>query len=169
MREAAMNKTDPDRAIQLEIEVEAGVGEVWSAWTTNEGVTSFFAPSSNVDLRIGGAYEMLFDPGAEPGRRGGEGARILAFQEGKMLSFTWNAPPHMPEIRKQWTHVVIRLFDLGSGRTHVSLKHDGWGEGRQWDEAFDYFLRAWGEAVLPRLRHRFASGPVDWDNPPSVA
>lgn len=164
-----MNKIDPDRAIEIEIVVDAGIEQVWSAWTTDAGVTSFFAPASNIDLRVGGPYEIFFDPKAEQGKRGADGARVLAFQEGKMISFTWNAPLHMPEIRKQWTHVVVRLSAVEPDKTRVSLRHDGWGESPKWDEAFDYFSRAWKDAVLPRLRHRFKIGPIDWDNPPDVA
>jgi uncharacterized protein YndB with AHSA1/START domain len=157
-----MSETDHDRAIDLEMVVDAAVEDVWNAWTTNEGATSFFAPAANIDLRVGGPYELFFDPGAGRGNRGGEGATILAYQEGKMLSFTWNAPPHMAEIRKQWTHVVVRFSALGPDKTRVSLRHDGWGEGKKWDDAFDYFSRAWKDIVLPRLRQRFESGPVDW-------
>ncbi len=160
-----MNEIGPDRAIESEIVVDAGVEQVWSAWTTDAGVTSFFAPASNIDLRVGGPYEIFFDPLAEPGRRGADGAAVLAFQGGKMLSFTWSAPPHMPEIRKQWTHVVVRFFAVGPERTRVSLRHDGWGEGDKWDEAFEYFSRAWKSVVLPRLRHRFSAGPIDWEHP----
>lgn len=164
----AMSEADPHRAIEHEIVVHAAADEVWYAWTTNEGVKTFFAPASNVDLGVDGPYEIFFDPEAEPGKRGADGARILAFQTGKMLSFTWNAPLHMPEIRKQWTHVVVRLFAVGPATTRVSIWHDGWGKGEKWDEAFEYFSRAWKDAVLPRLRHRFTVGPVDWKNPPHV-
>jgi hypothetical protein len=83
-----------------------------------------------------------------------------------MLAFTWNAPPHLSEVRGQLTHVLIRLQPLGERRTRVTLVHSGWGEGGQWDEAFQYFERAWAHIVLPRLRYRFSVGPVDWDNPP---
>lgn len=44
----------------------------------------------------------------------------------------------------------------------------GWGESGQWDEAFAYFQHAWGAVVLPRLRLRFAVGPVDWTSPPAL-
>lgn len=164
-----MSHRAPDRAIELEIVVDAGIDDVWSVWTTNAGIESFFAPASNVDLRVDGPYEIFFDPDAEPGKRGADGARVLAFQAGRMLSFTWNAPLHMPEIRKQWTHVAVRLSVVEPDKTRVSLTHDGWGEGAKWDEAFDYFSRAWKDVVLPRLRHRFMTGPVDWEHPPDVA
>jgi uncharacterized protein YndB with AHSA1/START domain len=160
-------KPDPERAIRGEVVVPAPVAEVWEAWTTPEGAQSFFAPRCNVDLRPGGAYEMFFVPDAEPGSRGGEGNVVLAVQPPRMLSFTWNAPPSLPGVREQRTHVVIRLAGTGAGETRVTLWHDGWGDGGQWDRAFEYFTRAWNGVVLPRLRYRFEHGPVDWRDPPA--
>jgi hypothetical protein len=49
------------------------------------------------------------------------------------------------------------------------LRHDGWGEGGEWDTAFAYFSRAWTDVVLPRLKHRFEQGPMDWSDPPRLA
>jgi uncharacterized protein YndB with AHSA1/START domain len=144
-----------DREIRGEVIVDAPVSEVWRAWTTEEGIKSFFAPACRVDLSVGGAYEMYFLPDGEPGSRGGEGCRVLAIQPEKMLSFTWNAPPHLPEARSQFTHVTLRFVELPDGRARVLFKQDGWGTGGQWDEAFDYFKRAWLEIVLPRLVERF--------------
>ena len=161
-----MEAEKPDRVIRGEVIVEASLDEVWDAWTTPEGITSFFAPACSVELRVDGPYEILFDPGAEPGHRGAEGMRVLAFQPRKMLAFTWNAPPHLPDVREHLTNVVIRLQELGERQTRVTLTHSGWGEGGQWNEAFEYFVRAWKEVVLPRLVHRFSVGAIDWSNPP---
>jgi len=155
-----------DRIIQGEVTVEASVDDVWDAWTTEEGVISFFAPGCNLELRVGGLYEILFDPDAKPGQRGAEGMTIMAIQPKSMLAFTWNAPPHLADVRGQLTHVVVRLGELAENRTLVSVTHDGWGEGGQWDQAFEYFQSAWLDVVLPRLEFRFVSGPVDWENPP---
>lgn len=163
-----MSAQDPNRAIRLEIVVEANLDEVWNAWTTEDGIRTFFAPDCRVDLRVDGAYEIFFDPEAEPGQRGADEMRILALQPKKMLAFTWNAPLHMPEVRKQRTHVVVRFQELDGGRTKVTLFHDGWGEGGEWDEAFEYFVRAWRDIVLPRLKHRFSVGPVDWEHLPML-
>jgi uncharacterized protein YndB with AHSA1/START domain len=144
----------PDRVISGEVVVNAPVPDVWAVWTTVEGVRSFFGADARIDLRVGGAYEILFDLDAEPGKQGGEGVTILAVEPEKMLSFTWNAPPHLPEARAQHTHVVLRFFDEHGG-TRVTMRHDGWGEGGEWDEAFAYFQRAWLEIVLPNLVKRF--------------
>jgi len=146
--------------------VPAPIDEVWAAWTTQAGAEGFFAPRCRIDPRPGGAYEMLFDLEAPAGQQGGEGMIILAMQPPAMLSFTWNAPPHLPQVRSQMTHVTVRLEPLGPRETRVRLEHDGWGEGGEWDAARAYFDRAWGEVVLPRLRHRFEKGPIDWRAPP---
>lgn len=160
---------DIDRIIKAEIVVAATPERVWDAWTTEAGVKSFFAPACNIDIRVGGPYEILFDLDAAPGEKGGEGVKILAVQPPKMLSFTWNAPPHLPNVRQQHTHVVVRLNPVGNAQTQVTLHHDGWGEGEEWGQAFAYFSRAWPDVVLPRLKYRFAVGPVDWGNPPQLS
>ncbi len=111
---------------------------------------------------------MLFNLDAEPGLQGGEGNCLLAIQPGKMLSFSWNAPPELPTVRDQRTHVTVRFAALGPQVTHVWLRHDGWGVGGEWDQALGYFERAWGQVVLPRLRYRFEHGPIDWDHRPEL-
>jgi len=165
---AAVSAFPQERHIEGQVIVNASVEDVWKAWTTCEGIKTFFAPGCNIELRSGGPYEIFFAPNAESGMRGGDGMIVLAFQENKMLSFTWNAPPSLPEARKQVTHVTIRFEKVDETKTKVTLHHDGWGEAGEWDKAFDYFTHAWNKVVLPRLKYRFEKGPIDWNNPPKL-
>jgi uncharacterized protein YndB with AHSA1/START domain len=150
-----------ERAIDEKITVKAGVDEVWKAWTTSEGIKTFFAPDAKVELRVDGPFQVYINPYAEPGLKGADDMRIIGFQEKKMLSFTWNAPPSLPEARKQRSVVIVRFVARGDALTDVTLHHIGWGEGGEWDKAFDYFSKAWPN-VLKNLQKRFDSGPVDW-------
>lgn len=127
-----------------------------------------FCAALRIDPHPGGKYELLFDLEAEPGRRGAEGMMVLAVQPEAMLSFTWNAPPHLPTVRGQMTHVVVRFQALGPEQTRVTLRHDGWGQGGEWEEAHAYFARVWAQVVLPRLEYRFRVGPIDWEHPPRL-
>jgi uncharacterized protein YndB with AHSA1/START domain len=161
---AAQDKAD--RAINEKVTVKANVDDVWKAWTTTEGVKTFFAPDAKVELRVDGPFEIYINPLAEPGQKGADDMRILAFQDKKMLTFTWNAPPSLPEARKQRTVVIVRFISRGDVLTDVTLQHVGWGEGAgdkgaEWDKAFDYFTKAW-PSVLKNLKKRFDDGPVDW-------
>ena len=149
------------RKIAADVIVSADIRKVWDVWTTEDGAKTFFAPDCKIDLVPGGVYEMYFDLTSPEGLRGGEGCRFLAIQPEEMLSFTWNAPPNLPIVRDQYTHVTV-WFESKPDGTKVSLIHDGWGTGGEWDQAYHYFDRAWNKTVLPRLKHRFENGPVDW-------
>ena len=164
-----MPDQDQECIINGEVIVNAPLDQVWDAWTTNKGAEAFFAPKCSIDAKPGGRYEMLFDLNAELGKQGGEDMIVMAMQPQKMLAFTWNAPPHLPQVRNQMTHVIIRLYALSLDQTKVTLRHDGWGEGGEWDSAYEYFERAWKKIVLPRLKYRFDVGPIDWYNPPDLS
>ncbi len=150
-----------ERAIDKEVVITATLEQAWASWTTREGIRSFFAPDAVIEARPGGAFHIHIDPGAADGMRGADSMRYLALQPMKMLSFDWNAPPHLPEARAQRTFVVLRFEALGDKSTRIRLHHTGWGDGGEWDKAYAYFDRAWGN-VLRNLQKRFESGPVDW-------
>jgi uncharacterized protein YndB with AHSA1/START domain/uncharacterized protein YciI len=132
-----------DRVIHREAVVPATIDEVWNAWTSTEGINKFFSSNAKVELRIGGPFEIYFDMNASPGFRGSEGCIILSYLPKKMLSFSWNAPPSLGEMRNRRTHAVLIFDELEPGSTKVTFDHIGWGEGPQWDEVYNYFDKAW--------------------------
>lgn len=144
-----------ENRIVKETVVPAARAEVWRAWTTSEGIASFFCERNHVELRVGGAFEMYFDPSKPEGQQGSEGCRILAFLPEEMLAFSWNAPPQFPEVRRQRTQVFVYFSDEGDGRTRVRLTNHGYGEGELWDPVYEYFDRAWG-FVIENLAKSFA-------------
>ena len=157
-----------NRMLTAEFEVNAPIEKVWEAWTTPEGIKSFFAPDCKVDLRVDGAYEIYVAPEAKPGERGGEGLRILGLEPLRRFAFTWGAPPTIPYVRGQRTMVILEFEKKGDHRTLVRFTHLGWGEGASWDEAYEYFAHAWNEVVLPRFRYAMEVGPVDWKKTPKL-
>jgi uncharacterized protein YndB with AHSA1/START domain len=150
-----------DRAIAKDAVVRAPLADVWTAWTTSAGIQSFFAPEAIVEPKPDGAFRLHFNPFAPPGSKGADDMRYLALQKERMLSFTWNAPPHLPDARLQRTVVIVRMEPLSDSETRVRLSHVGWGDGGEWDKAYEYFDSAWGH-VLANLQKRFVEGPIDW-------
>jgi uncharacterized protein YndB with AHSA1/START domain len=150
-----------ERTLDKEVLVPASAEAVWAAWTTREGIVGFFAPDAQIDARVGGAFHIHIDPLASPGNKGADDMRFMALQPPRMLSFDWNAPPSLPQARTQRTFVIVRLEPVDVGHTLVRLHHTGWGDGGQWDQAYNYFDRAW-TTVLGNLKKRFETGPQDW-------
>ena len=151
-----------NRSIIKDVAIQAGMEEAWAAWTTKKGLESFFAPECHIELKLFGRYEIFFLPEAEPGNRGAENNIILAVEPYEMFSFTWDAPKTMPEVRKQRTSVVVKFKKIEGNKTGIFMCHTGWGDGDEWDRAFDYFSEAW-DVVLKRLAIRFEVGPIDWE------
>jgi uncharacterized protein YndB with AHSA1/START domain/uncharacterized protein YciI len=147
-----------ERIIEKEVVVSASTDEVWRAWTTAEGVTSFGPPKAKIELRVGGAYEWYFMPDQPPGSRGSDGCRILSYLPARMLSFDWNAPPSIPTLRDSGakTQVVLELAEQAPGQVRVKLTQLGFGEGEDWDRYYVYFDKAWGR-VLDGLQRSFES------------
>ena len=150
-----------EKAIVKETVVKATPEQVWQAWTTVEGIKSFFAPGARIEARSMGLFEIHMNPFAPDGLKGADDMRYLALQEPKFLSFTWNAPPHLADARKQRTVVTVRITPVDAASTKVVLTHTAWGEGGQWDQTYAYFDNAWGR-VLANLKKRFDEGPIDW-------
>lgn len=136
-----------ERVVHRSATVPAPVEDVWWAWTTDAGIRSWLLDDSRIELAVGGAYEWYFRTDAEEGVRGSEGCEVIGFQAPTMLTFTWNAPPHLDEARAQRTVVLLRLHPVDPDHTDVELTQLGWGAGGQWDEAFDYFDAAWGRVL----------------------
>ena len=150
------------------MEVKAPVEKAWKAWTTPEGVKTFFAPGCRVEAQVDGAYDILFAPEAKPGERGAEGMRVMAVEPMKRFAFTWNAPSNLADIRGQRTMVVLDFEPATGGGTRVRFTQMGWGSGGNWDKAYDYFDQAWNRIVLPRFRYAMEVGPVDWKDMPKL-
>ena len=137
------------RSIDLSMVIDAPVHAVWNAWTTKDGIVSFFGADARIDLRPGGKYEILFGNDI-----GCNGCSVMAVQPERMLAFTWNSPPHLAEVRPHFTHVVLRFEPITEKSTRFTLHQDGWGDGGEWDKSFEYFSGAWPR-VLDRLKERF--------------
>ena len=135
----------PDvRSLVKETVVNGPSMEVWSAWTSKEGIDSWWGPpDARIELRLGGPFELLFLPDAPAGEQGAEGCRFLAYVPGEMLAFTWNATPDHP-LRSEFTWVVITFAEVDDATTAVRLVHTGFLEGPDWDDYMSYFDDAWG-------------------------
>jgi uncharacterized protein YndB with AHSA1/START domain/uncharacterized protein YciI len=147
---------DGTRALRSVVTVPASIEDVWSAWTTADGVRRFLGVESRITLAPGGAYEFYFVPDAPEGQRGGEGNTVLSYLPQRMLSFTWNAPPSFSDVRQERTIVVLEFEQIAPQAVCLTLTHHGFGQGEQWDDVYSYFANAW-PSVLEALRSHFVS------------
>lgn len=117
---AAAQDTSP---VVVEGAVAAPVDTVWAAWTTDEGLRSWLAPHTDIDLRIGGVLRANYDSRGVLGDSQTVEREILSFEPNKMLSVRVvklpDGFPFVSTIRSMWT--VVYFEPLGRERTQVRV------------------------------------------------
>lgn len=142
--------------------IDAPVADVWEAWTTTQGVTSFMAPGAEIEGHVGGVYRAIFYPQAiRPIDRGNDG-RIIAMEQHKFLAFSWMTPLHMEELKGNSTVILVYFFEESPTRTRVDLVNVGYGQSDLWRKAYDYNVKGW-DRILSGLEYRFEAGPINWE------
>lgn len=140
--------------LEKAVVIDASLDVVWRAWTTNDGL-SVVSQRSNVELRVGGPYELFLDqPPDERGRRGSEGSRVLAFVPQQMLAFSWTFPPDVAALRAadETTTVVVVMEEVAADRVQVQLHALGWRPGEDWRAGWAYFDAAWQYVLVTMKR-----------------
>ena len=141
------------QALIIELSIPAPLPEVWNAFTTQEGLSSWLAPEVSVALKPGGDWLVKF-----PGSTGG--GTIVSFVPEKELVISALAPDRFPHVRAARTRAVF-TFTADGNNTIVRLTQTGWQTGKEWDAAYEY-LAAGNAQLLGMLHHRFVAGPTDW-------
>lgn len=146
---------EPPQQLVIEIEVPAPVPEVWKAFSTSEGLSTWLFPNATVDLRPGGDWLVHF-PGGSTG-----GGTIVSFIAEKEIVIAALAPDKFPQVRATRTRAVFQ-FEARGRSTVVRLTQTGWQSGEEWTRAYEY-LAAGNAQLLASLHKRFVDGPVDWE------
>lgn len=145
-------KRDTGRTIEFRIVVDGSPEEIFRLWTDSAATTRFFGNRATIEPRVGGIYEIGFD--TSTGERAGPvGTKILRYEPPSLLSFEWEMPKFIDHLNRRPlpTWVELRFEKFGDkGQTEVHLYHLGFGDGPDWDQGFDFFLRSWF-SVLFRL------------------
>ena len=145
----------PEKALQFEVVVPATVEEVWAAFTTNAGLSTWLWKDVAVDLRKDGEWTVHF-PGGSTG-----GGNIVDFTAPRRLVIRALCPDQFPTVRRERTTAVFEFAPV-EGKTRVTLTQTGWKQGKEWDDAYEYLADGNAE-LLGQLLYRFTKGPIPWD------
>ena len=150
---ASVKAGGPPQQFVIEVEVPAPLGEVWHAFATSEGLSTWLFPNATVDLKPGGDWIVRF-PGGSTG-----GGTIVSFVPEKELVIAAMAPEKFPTVRAERTRAVF-TFEPRGNATVVRLTQSGWKSGDEWTKAYEYLV-AGNAQLMATLHKRFVEGPTD--------
>ena len=132
-----------NRTIELTIDIDATLDEVWRALTTGEGIARWFGPYAAVRPGEGGSVSVGWDPKEmwdtpitvwEPQRRM-QTVSEMPSKDGRMVRLA-----------------VDYYLDVQGGRVRVRLVHSGFDDSDSWDDYIDGLDAGWS-FFLFNLKH----------------
>lgn len=159
---------DDEQALRQTVVFDAPIEEVWSRFTTADGVASWMAPVAEVDLRSGGAIRTSYDP---CGTLDGDGTITLSIVNyvpntllilKTDLSNADEAAWMNDAIRERAPNManVIEFESLEDGRTQITSWGLGYGTGENWEQMIGFFT-AGNEWSFGQLRRALAGETVN--------
>lgn len=137
-----------DQTIVLEKTISVSVEGAWQLWTEPRKLASWLSSEANVELKVGGLYELFWEP-EHPEQNSTIGCRILELAPNKLISFQWKGPVPFADIMNADplpTWVRVTFSTNGENQTIIRLEHFGWKSGPHWIEAKKWQKNAWLQA-----------------------
>lgn len=128
-------------SILMNVTFKAKPAEVFDALTDSKSILRWSGQRGKVEAKIGGKFEM-FD--------GWVRGKVLAYQQGKALAYTWHPDDWNTEAEPS---IVRYSFSPTKSGTKVVLKHSGFPDERAKKEHHG----GWTEHVFKPLKGFFES------------
>ncbi|MEZ5288198.1 MAG: SRPBCC domain-containing protein [Vicinamibacterales bacterium] len=136
--------TRKDRTIDLTVDIDATLDEVWQALTTGEGIARWFAPLAAVTPGEGGSVSVGWDPNemwTQP---------ITAWEPGRRMQTASEMPTDGGRVVRLAVDYYLEALD--GGRVRVRLVHSGFDDSASWDGYIDGLDAGW-TYFLFNLKH----------------
>lgn len=109
----------PDQIVRT-VELAHPPAKVWAALTTAEGLGTWFGHAATIDLRPGGAAQLIWKSGDKAD------LRIERVDEPKVFGFTWHING-LPDADPRRTYVEFTLEPVGAG-TRLTVVESGFAQ-----------------------------------------
>ena len=131
-----------ERFLRFEIILDTTIAETWKLIATEEGIKKWMAPVAILDLRIGGMLKTNYNETAKIDDKGTITLGIISYIPSEILTYKITLNELFAEkCRKEDKNLqhIIQLKSLGENKTKIISTMVGWGQGKEWDEAYTFF------------------------------
>ncbi|MFW9939068.1 MAG: SRPBCC domain-containing protein [Candidatus Thorarchaeota archaeon] len=140
-----------ENIIQIKIEIDCSISRAFNMFTTNSLLEVWLTEKAEVEPKVGGKYELFWEP-EKRNRNSTLGCKITAIETNKFLSFNWKGPiqfEHFMNSTDPLTHVIVFFSSNNNDneKSTIYLFHTGWRKEEHWQEARNYFEKAWTNAL----------------------
>ena len=140
---------EPLDPILIQVTIPLPIPMIYTALTEPAGLVQWLCASAEASREVGGPYRLTF---REPVAFESPGEVVRATPDVD-IGFRWYAPAPFDRLMNgppAATQVYVRLQESPEG-IDVTLEHEGWGSGEEWEDARSWHFHFWDER-LTRLK-----------------
>lgn len=137
-----------DKIIYHSIVLGCSPRKAFEFFIVNKHLQQWLTKVADVEAKVGGKYELFWNP-EDRENDSTIGCKVLAIAEDRFLCFEWKGPKqfkHLMNDVRPLTNVVAFFIPTTEG-TEVHLLHTGWRVTAEWEEARQWFDKAWDMAL----------------------
>ncbi|MFX1278372.1 MAG: SRPBCC domain-containing protein [Promethearchaeota archaeon] len=140
-----------ENIILIKEELDCTTNIAFEMFTKNTFLERWLTEKADVIPRVGGKYELYWEP-ENRDNNSTIGCKITGIEKGRFLSFNWKGPVQFKSFMNfvdPLTHVIVFFTQIFSNpkKTTINLFHTGWRKNPEWQEARNYFEKAWTNAL----------------------
>jgi uncharacterized protein YndB with AHSA1/START domain len=126
------------------VEIDAGVDDIWNAFTTTEGLQSWVAPLADIDFRVGGKWRANYSKDGKLGDANTIENTILCYDPKRMICLKATRFPEGFEFgdaaKNTWS--VFYFTPLSDTKTKVTIVGLGYDDSEQSQKMLAFFKPA---------------------------
>lgn len=141
-----------DKIIYEKLVLKCKPNVAFEMFTKNANLEKWLTHIADVEPKAGGKYELFWDP-SDKNHESTIGCKVLAIEKDRFINFEWKGPQQYEDFmnfRRPLTNVTVFFYPIKDS-TEVNIMHTGWGDDEKWEEARQWFVRAW-QMTLSELK-----------------
>ena len=134
------------KIVNVSVNVKCSRKKAFEMFAHKEKVENWLCGKASIEAVVGGKYEVYNNGDKEDNT---QGCKVLALNVPNYLMVEWKGPKKFADFMNKenaLTQVTV-LFHPKGEFTQVTIIHSGWGQGKDWHQAQEYFRQAWKEAL----------------------
>jgi len=139
-----------EKIIQIKMELECEIDRAFDSFTNNKLLESWLTEKAEVEPNMGGKYELFWEPENRE-NNSTIGCKVTGIEQNKFISFDWKGPVDFKSFMNNadpLTHVIVFFSpNKNPQKTDIHLFHTGWRSDQNWQQARNYFEKAWTNAL----------------------
>ena len=128
----------------FEFELDAGVDEIWNAFTTTKGLRSWVAPLADIDFRVGGKWRASYNKDGKLGDDSTIENTILCYDPKRMISLKATGFPKdfafKEAAKESWS--IFYFTPISETRTKITVVGLGYNDSEQSKKMREFFESA---------------------------